>query len=188
MKELNTLTTFVQENDNSYLLHSSGNLFLRLEFPQYEKPQILFPSPVPVQLTLYANMSSRPKPNGIRILWSDLEPVHNSPISHLSQTLLKESVKMESFKIKFAEKKDLMNKKCNKLMGDLKIFAKEKKEMKSKLLKKSLLLINQKKIKILDLSKEIENLKQKNEKLQKELVISQSIKRRKKGKKKVKQK
>lgn len=183
MKKLNTLSTSGQKNESSYLLHSSSNLFFRLE----SSSSSFFPSPVDIKLTLHANMSSKPKPDGIQILWANLVPIHSSPISHLSQTLLKESIKMQSFKNNFADKQETMNKKCKRLMDDLEVFAKEKQEMKDNLLKKSLLLINEKKIKILTQSEQIKMLKEQNEKLQKDLFESQTIKK-KRGKRKVKKK
>ena len=94
---------------------------------------------------------------------------------------------MESFKLNFADKQETMGKKCKRLMDDLEVFAREKQEMKENLLKKSLLLINQKKIKILNQSAQIKKLQEQNEKLQKDLFESQTMKK-KKGKRKVKKK
>lgn len=184
VKELNTLSTSGQKSESSILLHSSSNLFLRLDWPLDSS---LFPCPVDVKITLHANMSTNPKPDGIRILWANLLPVHSSPISHLSQILLKENIKMESFKLNFADKQETMGKKCKRLMDDLEVFAREKQEMKENLLKKSLLLINQKKIKILNQSAQIKKLQEQNEKLQKDLFESQTMKK-KNGKRKVKKK
>ena len=133
-------------------------------------------------------MSANEQPDGIRILWGDFDPVKSSPISFLTQTLLKQSVNLLSFQKNFAEQKDNLNKKKDKLISDMEIFVKEKEEMRKNLLKKSLLLINTKKQKIMELCTTVKSLENENEELKKEIFELKAKKKTKRGTRKVKKK
>ena len=95
---------------------------MHLEFESMNGPQVFFPNPVPIHLTIHANMSSNSEFDGIKILWGRLSPVNSSPISHLSQTLLKESMKISTFRSNYSEQKEKINKKKEKLISDLEVF------------------------------------------------------------------
>lgn len=95
---------------------------------------------------------------------------------------------MDSFRANLAEQKEVMSKKRQKLMSDLEVLTRDKQQMKQNLLKKSLLLINEKKQKIRELCEIIEQQKQENEALKKDLLEAQTKKPTKRSRKRVKQK
>jgi septal ring factor EnvC (AmiA/AmiB activator) len=148
----------------------------------------MFPDPVPLKLTLHANMSTNEQPDGIKILWGELNPTQSSPISYLIQNLMKESMKLSTFQVSFSEQKEQMVKKKDKLLSDMEIFVKEKEEDKKNTLKKALLLINSKKTKIRELCDTVQTLENENEELKKELFELKAKKKTKRGTKRAKKK
>ena len=148
----------------------------------------MFPDPVSLKLTLHANMSTNEQPDGIKILWGELNPTQSSPISYLIQNLMKESMKLSTFQVSFAEQKEQMVKKKDKLLSDMEIFVKEKEQDKKNTLKKALLLINSKKTKIRELCDTVQTLENENEELKKELFELKAKKKTKRGTRKAKKK
>lgn len=188
IRGLNTSIDLPQTDKSRILLHSSGNFFLRLEFPSHGQIEPFFPGPVPLNLTIHANISANEQPDGIKILWGGFQPVSESPVFFLSQSLLKESVKMASFRASLADQKEAMHKKKERLMSDLEVLVQDKEQMRQSLLKKSLLLINEKKGEIRELCGIVDRQKREIEDLQKEVLDLQAKQATKRRRKRVKQK
>lgn len=116
-------------------------------------------------------MSENSQMDGIRILSADLQRKQSSPISFLSEVLLKESAALGSFRRNFAQEQEQARQRQARLKEDLRILAKEKRDMKNVLLQKALLLINEKKEKVNELCAKVEEMEQENQQLKTELAI-----------------
>lgn len=133
-------------------------------------------------------MSENSQMDGIRILSADLQRKQSSPISFLSEVLLKESAALGSFRRNFAQEQEQARQRQARLKEDLRILAKEKRDMKNVLLQKALLLINEKKEKVNELCAKVEEMEQENQQLKTELAQAQEALKAKRARKRVKQK
>ena len=186
LRDLNNKENEGQPQDTRILLFSSKNLFLHLDFPESNNIPNIFNEEEKLLVTIHATKTENRQKDGIQKLSADLQRKQSSPISFLSEVLLKESAALGSFRRNFAQEQEQARQRQARLKEDLRILAKEKRDMKNVLLQKALLLINEKKEKVNELCAKVEEMEQENQQLKTELAQAQEALKAKRARKRVK--